>query len=285
MPCATVELQEAQVRKHANNKIGQSILMGILVAAAMDPSGALAQDANTKTLTIVNPEPSAAAPATATAPAPAQTAAAPKRAASAGGGYFVEFRSRYAQSYGHTFLVHGRIGQRITKKDVAGLHPAGEDPGNWMAGHVIWVPSETGASDGDTEEKYVSARYRVVMNKAQYDRVAAYIRKLQATTPMWHASLYNCNAFVGKVAEFMGLKVPSSSLVYPKVYVTHLRLMNTGYPEADGTLMSDNMKEMNSPTRDGASMRAAGINNTEQKKRTNATVTIGTVRPATGAPR
>jgi hypothetical protein len=272
------------VQHHLNTKIGHAALIGvgILAAPALSPPPALAQEASTKVLTIAKPEPAAAAPATPAMSATAQPAAAPKRAAATGGGYFVEFRSRYAQSYGHTFLVHGRIGQKITRKDVAGLHPAGEDPGNWMAGHVIWVPSETGASDGDTEERYVSARYRVVMNKAQYDRVAAYIRKLQSTTPMWHASLYNCNAFVGKVAEFMGLKIPSSSLVYPKVYVTHLRLMNTGHPEADATLMSDNMKEMNSPTRDGASMRAAGVNSTERKKRNNATVTIGTVRPAAG---
>ena len=40
--------------------------------------------------------------------------------------YFVEFRARSAYSYGHTFLVHGRVGQKITAKDVVGLHPATE---------------------------------------------------------------------------------------------------------------------------------------------------------------
>src|SRR5689334_21900910 len=41
----------------------------------------------------------------------------------AGPAYFVEFRSRYAVSYGHTYLVHGRVGHKITKKDVIGLGP------------------------------------------------------------------------------------------------------------------------------------------------------------------
>ena len=71
---------------------------------------------------------------------------------------------------------------------------------------------------------------------------------------MWSAELYNCNAFVGDVAKFMGLKVPASSLIYPKVFVTHLRLLNTGHPDAAETLVSDNVKEMSNPTRDGRAM-------------------------------
>ena len=71
---------------------------------------------------------------------------------------------------------------------------------------------------------------------------------------MWSAELYNCNAFVGDVAKYMGLKVPASTLIYPKIFVTHLRLMNTGHPEAAKTLVSDNVKEMSNPTRDGRAM-------------------------------
>jgi hypothetical protein len=122
------------------------------------------------------------------------------------------------------------------------------------------------------------------MNKAQYDRVSAFIRKVQADSPMWHGALYNCNAFVGKIAEFMGLKVPSSTMVYPKVYITNLRQINTGHPEAAEKLMSDNMKEMNSPTRDGQAMRAAGASESEQRRKpSSARVTVGSVRPASAA--
>src|SRR5687767_5467638 len=55
--------------------------------------------------------------------------AAPRNAARRGrhaeaGRYFVEFRSRYALSYGHTFLVHGRLNEKgevgeLTDKNVA----------------------------------------------------------------------------------------------------------------------------------------------------------------------
>jgi hypothetical protein len=38
--------------------------------------------------------------------------------------HYVEFRARYALSYGHTFLVHGRWPDgRIATREVAGLHP------------------------------------------------------------------------------------------------------------------------------------------------------------------
>ncbi|MFZ0724079.1 MAG: hypothetical protein WB772_21115 [Xanthobacteraceae bacterium] len=170
------------------------------------------------------------------------------------GDYYIEFRARYAWDYGHTYLVHGRVGVPPTKADVAGLSPVGDDATAWVVGHYVPVPAETGWTDGDLENKYVTARYRVLMNKDEYDRVLGYIKGLQDRSHVWSAELYNCNAFVGDVAQFMGLKVPASSLIYPKVFVTHLRLLNTGHPDAAETLVSDNVKEMSSPTRDGRAM-------------------------------
>ena len=43
--------------------------------------------------------------------------------------------------------------------------------------------------------------------KEQYDRTVAYIRQLQAKSTTWSVELYNCNAFVADIANFMGLKV------------------------------------------------------------------------------
>src|SRR5580658_3458760 len=173
---------------------------------------------------------------------------------SGSGQYYIEFRSRYAWDYGHTYLVHGRVGETPTKDSVAGLSPVGDDATAWVIGHYVPVPAETGWTDGDLEDKYVTARYRVLMNKDQYDRDMAYIKDLQSRSHTWSAELYNCNAFVGDVAKYMGLKVPSSTLIYPKIFVNHLRLLNTGHPDANDTLVSDNVKEMSSPTRDGRAM-------------------------------
>lgn len=159
-------------------------------------------------------------------------------ARNAAGRYFVEFRSRFALSYGHTFAVHGRLNTRgrIASSEVAGLHPAGDDPTPWMIGHIIPVPSETGPSDGDLDEKYVSARYRVILSEPEYRRVAAYIKQLQSSSPAWHAITYNCNAFVADIARFMGLKTPSSTLLYPADFINELRTLNTGAGKQAATL-------------------------------------------------
>ena len=79
--------------------------------------------------------------------------------------YFVEFRSRTAQSYGHTFVVHGPItdSNTIHPSQVAGLHPAGSSSVTYLLGHIFPVPAETGYSYGDTDEQYVTARYRIEM--------------------------------------------------------------------------------------------------------------------------
>ena len=175
-----------------------------------------------------------------------------------GGQYFVEFRARYAWDYGHTFVVHGRVGEPLTKASVAGLSPEGDDATAWVIGHYVPVPAETGWTDGDLEDNYISARYRVYMNKAQYDRVMVYVRQLQASKHVWSAELYNCNAFVCDIAQFMGLRVPKSSLIYPKVFINNLRQINT-QPEMADNLIEQNLKEMTNPLRDGRAMKNSGV--------------------------
>jgi hypothetical protein len=175
------------------------------------------------------------------------------------GPYYIEFRSRFSWDYGHTYIVHGRVGEAPTHASVAGLSPVGDDATAWVIGHYVPVPAETGWTDGDLEDKYVTSRYRVLMSKDQYDRIMAYVRDLQSRSHTWSAELYNCNAFVADIAKEMGMKVPSSTLIYPKIFINHLRLMNTGHPDADGTLVSDNVREMSNPTRDGRAMITSGV--------------------------
>src|SRR3954453_2823372 len=147
--------------------------------------------------------------------------------------YFIGFRARAAQSYGHTFAVYGRVGQKITADQVVGLHPFSESPIPWMAGHLILVPSETGASDGDTEDQYVIARYRILLSEQDYRRVVTHMKQMQASSPVWHAVFYNCNAFVADIAKYMGLKTPFSTVQMPKEFITQLRELNVGVASKD----------------------------------------------------
>ena len=126
-----------------------------------------------------------------------------KAARSPGKPYFVEFRSRTAVSYGHTFVFHGRLGDgnRFASYQVAGLHPKGDDPNIYMQGMMVPVESETGASWGDLDEQYLTGRFCVTLTEAEYRKALAYIKHLQATKKTWHATTYNCNAFAADIAR------------------------------------------------------------------------------------
>jgi hypothetical protein len=139
------------------------------------------------------------------------------------------------------YVFYGQLNGRgeIVKSDIAGFHPAGDatDCENcsligWTLGHILFVPSETGASDGDLEEKYVTARYRVMLDAASFNKISAHIGQLKAEKRAWNALINNCVTFGNDIAGFMGLKTPAgSNLLEPKDYVERLREMNGGKPQ------------------------------------------------------
>jgi len=143
---------------------------------------------------------------------------------SAKGPYYVDFRARTAASWGHAFVWYGKTSER--QVEVAGLTPAG-DTLAYVAGYVMWVPSETGASYGDLDPQYLTASYRVYLNEPDAKRVFAYIKQLQASSPVWNAETSNCTSFIGSIASFMGLKVPFR-WKRPEDYVNSLKAMNGG---------------------------------------------------------
>ena len=142
--------------------------------------------------------------------------------------YFIEFRSRSALSYGHTFAVVGRVGSKITAAKCCRLHPFTESSVPWVLGHLVPVPSENGFSDGDIEDEYITMRYRVFLTTAEHQKLMAYLAKLKAKSPLWHAALYNCNAYVADIAESLGLKAPFNKWQYPKEFITELKELNHG---------------------------------------------------------
>lgn len=144
--------------------------------------------------------------------------------AAAKGPYYVDFRARTAASYGHAFVWFGKTSEK--QVEVAGLHPKGDELA-YMLGHLMWVPAETGASYGDLDVQYLTASYRVYLSETDAKKVFAYIKHLQATSPLWNAETANCTAFIGRIATFMGLKVPFH-LQKPEGYVNELKEMNGG---------------------------------------------------------
>ena len=155
---------------------------------------------------------------------PALQSARKSGSGSATGPYYVDFRARTAASWGHAFVWFGKTSER--EVEVAGLTPAG-DTLPYVLGHLMWVPSETGASYGDLDPQYLTANYRVYLNEPDAKRVFAYIKKLQASSPVWNAETSNCTSFIGSIADFMELKVPLR-WQRPEDYVNNLKAMNDG---------------------------------------------------------
>ncbi|TYO65858.1 hypothetical protein FXV83_14360 [Bradyrhizobium hipponense] len=208
-----------------NNKpdrSGYCLLAGFALAtmiACTTPS-ASAHEANKRIA-----EANALVPAdTASRPAPQSTRRPVARVEK--GPYYVDFRARTAASWGHAFVWYGKTSEKAV--EVAGLTPAG-DTLAYVLGHLTWVPSETGASYGDLDPDYLTASYRVYLNEADAKRVFAYIKKLQASSPVWNAETTNCTGFIGDIAEFMGLKVPYR-WQRPENFVNNLKEMNGGRP-------------------------------------------------------
>jgi hypothetical protein len=154
----------------------------------------------------------------------AQSDVKPVRRTTAKGPYYVDFRARTAATYGHAFIWYGKTSEK--EVEVAGLAPAGDEL-PYILGHLIFVPSETGASYGDLDEQYLTASYRVYLSEADAKKVFAYIRHLQDTSPLWNAATTNCTAFLGRIATFMGLNAPFH-LLFPEQYVNQLRELNDG---------------------------------------------------------
>jgi hypothetical protein len=151
-----------------------------------------------------------------------------------GGRYFVDFRARTAASYGHAFLWYGRLKEngKVGMIEVAGLHPATDSVVPYILGHIIPVPAETGKSYGDLDEQYLTASYRVYLTEAQARTVFAYIKRKQASSPIWQAGMVNCTGFISDVANFMGLRTPSvPTLMYPEDLVNAIKKLNGGRQE------------------------------------------------------
>lgn len=156
------------------------------------------------------------------------TAAGCKSALAPGKPYFVEFRSRTAASYGHTFVFYGRLGSgnKFANFSVAGLHPAGDDASTYLMGHMVPVAAETGVSYGDLDEQYLTARFCVTLNEADFKKVSAYIKQLQGEHKTWHATTYNCNAFAADIAKSIKLDTPNPNMYLPDVFIKRLGELN-----------------------------------------------------------
>jgi hypothetical protein len=158
----------------------------------------------------------------------AETAQADQKAPPAAkhptGGYYVEFRVASIGAYGHSYAMYGVTGGRPNFTD---LHPMG-NYAIMAVGHLLPVPANT-QWDPDVAKLPVSSRYRKSLDAAQYKKLLAAIAVEKANkSPVWNALANNCNHYIGRLAEAVGMRVPNGTVRSSYFYVPALRDMNEG---------------------------------------------------------
>ena len=66
----------------------------------------------------------------------------------------------------------------------------------------------------------------MTLTEAEYRKVAAYIKHLQATKKTWHATTYNCNAFAADIARHIGLDSPNPNMYLPETFIKRMADLN-----------------------------------------------------------
>ena len=151
--------------------------------------------------------------------------------------YFIEFRARGAKSYGHTSVITGKLRRgKIPKRNgrlikgtykIAGLAPRSDSPTVYMIGHLIPLPATTGWTDGDDEDAYQTASYRIDLTYKEYKQINRLIEKRKRASKFWNAAVYACVHFTADIAKDIGLRVPRGFYL-PKSWVNKLKLVNRG---------------------------------------------------------
>jgi hypothetical protein len=126
-----------------------------------------------------------------------------------GGRYVVEFHARPGGVFGHTHDV--------------GFYPDGVLSQTVLLA-VLAAPASVGAEKSDKTDR-PDIVYRREISASTYARFASEIRMLKRKRPLWQLILYNCNSFAGEVAQWMGMRVPST-LQLPKHFVRGLYVLN-----------------------------------------------------------
>lgn len=142
------------------------------------------------------------------APAASAKTAAP---AASGGSYYIEIRAARIGTYGHSYVVYGRLNARGEPADFhyTDRHPVG-NYGLMALGHVLPVPANT-KWDPEVLTLPISSTYRQRLTAGQYQNLLRAVRAAQAeTSPTWNALANNCNHYAAALARAAGLKAPTN---------------------------------------------------------------------------
>lgn len=137
---------------------------------------------------------------------------------------YVDFHARSGPDIvGHAFIVYGHLDGRgnVATARVVGFYT---DEKYYFKGLLFPLPGFVGSEKEDVTVKSAVV-YRRTLTESQFRELQAGIARLKAAQHSWHFVFFNCNDFVGEMAELIGLRRPPS-LLLPTSYVAALGEMN-----------------------------------------------------------
>jgi hypothetical protein len=184
------------------------------------------------------------------------TAAANHPKPAGGGAYYIEFRVAEIGTYGHSYVMYGRLGGNGQPADrhYADLHPVGSYA--LMAiGHILPVPANT-TWDPDVLKLPVSSSYRRKLSAADYQKLLAAVKRANANkNPTWNALTNNCNHYVAALARAIGMNAPDD-LKLSYAFVPSLRTLNE--PAQSATAATSSPRKRTTPVTRAAAPAAPG---------------------------
>lgn len=139
--------------------------------------------------------------------------------------HVIEFRARPGGVAGHSYVMFGFLDSagRLVRPQYAGFRPADGAIG-FILGSVVVYAGTFDPSEDDLEGP-VTTLYRRALTPAQYRALVAEVAKARADMQLWNLLGNNCNDFVARLAEAIGLKTPST-LLPPDGFIDVMRSLN-----------------------------------------------------------
>jgi hypothetical protein len=142
--------------------------------------------------------------------------------------FYVEFRARdEVGGFGHSYVTLGAINAvgEVRETVIAGFMPKSADDDYWSQMGVP-VTGLVGMVRSDFIRR-PNARFRIAISEAKYYRVLRKIYSLRETWTTYELVVRNCNSFVSRIADTVGLHVPMVTAQFPVHYVAELRALNS----------------------------------------------------------
>jgi hypothetical protein len=161
---------------------------------------------------------------------PPQSAAAKAAPAARGASHYIEFRVAQIGTYGHSYVVYGRLNARgePAERNYADRYPEGTYL-HMAVGHLLPVPANKEWNPAVLSLP-VATSFRRTLSEAEYRKLVAAVRRARASTQYWNALTNNCNHFVAELATAIGMKVPAG-LQIAYSFIPALRDLNQRAPE------------------------------------------------------